>query len=768
MLTENARPTRGYRRHGAIVVALLMAATAVACSSGGDQAEPATFSVNGSVEQVSVVDATPGHRLELLDSAGANVADGTVDPLGSYLFRKVEPGSGYRVRDAADDTESDEVTVMSTRPAPPSTEIYDQTLPTGYGADGKPLELGGYGYLTTRDGTKLAINAHLPGPADKGPYPTVIEYSGYAYARPGGGESSIAAVWNALGYAVVDVNMRGSGCSGGAFDFFETLQSLDGYDVVETVARQPWAMHHKVGMIGISYGGISQLFVAQTNPPSLAAITPDSVIEGVTTTLYPGAILNTGFAYSWAEGRVADAKPASATTGQSWAWDRIKAGDKTCKANQKLHGQAVDLIAKIRENKTYDPDIVDPLTPSTFVHKIKVPTYLSCQWEDEQTGGACPFMGDDFTGTDKVWMSFTNGTHVDSLDPVQMQRQFDLLEIYLAKRKPDQTTLTAFMPAIYSAEMGIPGVEVPTDPIAAEPTYATAKAAFEQLPRVQVLYDNGQGSDTPGAPLAGFTHDFAKVNDPSIVATSFYAAADGSLTVDKPTTSTSSSFVWDPKARPKASMDPDDISDVWKAEPAYAWKALAPGKALAWASKPLTSDVVTMGGGAFDIWLQSTASDTDLQVTISEIRPDGQEIFVQNGWLRASYRKLDPKRSTPLQPVPSARKKDLAPLPKGTYSEVQIPLYAHGHAFRKGSRIRVSIEAPGGDQPQWAFDTLKPKGTVTNTVAISPTMPSHLVLPVVGGLEVPTPLPTSCKGMRGEPCRDYVEFTNTPGQVPPG
>ena len=30
--------------------------------------------------------------------------------------------------------------------------------------------------------------------------------------------------------------MRGTGCSGGAFDYFEPLQGLDGYDVIETVA----------------------------------------------------------------------------------------------------------------------------------------------------------------------------------------------------------------------------------------------------------------------------------------------------------------------------------------------------------------------------------------------------------------------------------------------------------------------------------------------------------------------------------------------------
>src|SRR5581483_6466240 len=146
----------------------------------------------------------------------------------------------------------------------------------------------GYQYLTTRDGTQLAIYVHpptdvttalphgMPVPVTPpGPSPTLIEYSGYAYARPpseGGAESSIEAIANIMGFTVVDVNMRGTGCSGGAFDFFEPLQGLDGYDVIETIARQPWVLNHKVGMMGISYGGISQLFTAQLNPPSLAAI----------------------------------------------------------------------------------------------------------------------------------------------------------------------------------------------------------------------------------------------------------------------------------------------------------------------------------------------------------------------------------------------------------------------------------------------------------------------------------------------------------------
>ena len=258
-----------------------------------------------------------------------------------------EPGEGevlIRVR-AADGTTSDPITVISTRPAPPSTDVYNQTIPTD-----------GYGYMTTRDGTQLAYSVHPPQDVSNAAgldlphlpispsYPTLVEYSGYGYSDPAGPQSGIAALANIMGFAVVDVNMRGTGCSGGAFDFFEPLQSLDGYDIVETVARQPWVAHNKVGMLGISYGGISQLFTAQMQPPSLAAISPLSVLDATQTTLYPGGILNTGFALNWAKERVHDAKPSGPGAGQDYAAKRIAGGDQTCKDNQVLHPEAANLL----------------------------------------------------------------------------------------------------------------------------------------------------------------------------------------------------------------------------------------------------------------------------------------------------------------------------------------------------------------------------------------------------------------------------------------
>ena len=173
----------------------------------------AAVKARGSVEQVQVTGARKGAKLTLV--RGSKHISKRAGKLGGAVCRKLTPGT-YRLG-------SKRVSVISARSAPPSKKLYSQKIPKR-----------GYGYLTTRDGTKLAIDVHLP--AGPGPYPTLVEYSGYGYANPDGAQRGISQIANLLGYAVVDVNMRGTGCSGGAFDYFEPLQLLDGYDVIETVA----------------------------------------------------------------------------------------------------------------------------------------------------------------------------------------------------------------------------------------------------------------------------------------------------------------------------------------------------------------------------------------------------------------------------------------------------------------------------------------------------------------------------------------------------
>jgi uncharacterized protein len=698
-------------------VVAAVAALMTTCAAG---AQAKTLSVRGSVEQVQVTGAEAHQTLTLRTKNHKKVQTRKAGPLGGAVFRNVKPGKGYRVNAAKP------VTVLSQRSAPPSTKVYNQKLPSK-----------GYGYLTTRDGTKLAIALRLP-TGVKPPYPTLIEYSGYGYADPAGGESSIAQIAQLLGYAVVDVNMRGTGCSGGAFDYFEPLQGLDGYDVVETVARQPWALHHKVGMMGISYGGISQLFVGATRPPSLAAITPLSVIDNTQTTLYPGGMLNTGFALSWAKDRVHDAKAASKTGGQAWALKRIQGGDGTCKANQDLHPEAVDLLAKTEANDHYVASVADPLSPITFVDKITAPTFLACQFTDEQTGGHCPALASHFTAAKRKWFTFTNGLHIDSLDPATFTRWYDFLELYVAQRAPNlPQALKSLAPTVFQTSMGISGLTLPADPLQGLPTYAAALDAFNKTPSVRVLFDNGAGGPGPNAPGPGFEQSFPSLPVPGTRAQSWRLG--------------SASLTWSKTTRPATSFSGSTGSGtngLWTATPSYHWTQPPAGAVASWITDPLAASTTVVGAGKVTARLAASVPDVDLQATVSEVRPDGKETFVQSGWLRASDRKLDAKKSTALAPVLSLRAKDAAPLPRGKATAITIPLYYEGHAYRAGSRIRVTIGPPRGDQPVWAFANTVPK---SGTAKVDLT-DAVLTLPAVDGVAVPTPLP-ACPALRGEPCR---------------
>ena len=533
-------------------------------------------------------------------------------------------------------------------------------------------------------------------------------------------------------------------------------------------------------MMGISYGGISQLFAAQTEPNALAAIAPLSVVDATATTLYPGGILNTGFAVAWAEQRQQNAEPASPGHGQAWATKQIEEGDQTCKANQALHGEAANLMEKIKANSTYNPAVADELDPVTFVHKIDVPTFMACQWEDEQTGGHCADLAQHFTGTTRKWFTFTNGAHIDSLDPYTYDRLYDFLELYVAKQAPivDSAVVRAAAPVIYQEAMGLAKtdlVTLPSDPIQEKLTYESALSAFEELPSIRVLFDNGAGKSplgttTAGDPYPGFEQSFSKFPIPGTKALSWYLGPQGTLTEKKPTTEGADSYTSNAAATPLTDFGANTGSGgLWGNASQWEWNWEQPpsDSAVSYVSAPLTSDTTAIGGGAVQLWVKSSTPNVDLQATVSEVRPDGNETFVQNGWLRASERKLATSANnmfkqapTQLQPIPTFLASDVEPMPAGQYVPVTIPLYFEGHAYRTGSRIRVTISAPNGTQPIWSFAHTEPEGgTANESIAFSPTMPSSLTLPIVPGVNVPTGLP-ACPSLRNEPCRPYEAIAN--------
>ncbi|MFM9165090.1 MAG: CocE/NonD family hydrolase [Solirubrobacterales bacterium] len=724
----------------------------------------------GSVGEAYVTGARAGAKLKL-ERAGRTVATGRADRFGSKIFYELRPGSGYRVTGGG--SKARPFRVLGKGANPKSSFYRGITLKEGLN------------YVKVRDGVELAMTVRLPAgkKLTDGPFPTVIEYSGYQVAAPGNLLDSVASqiggggggsdplvpasstavgslIAPLLGFATVSVQMRGSGCSGGAFDLFGLPTTYDGYDAVETVAAQRWVREKKVGMVGISFSGITQLFTAGTRPPHLAAITPMSVTDDTyTATGYPGGIFNKGFALSWIEERMQDARPAP-EGGQPWARALVKAGDKRCRDNQRLRLQTRNAVQLSRENPYRTPSLYDERAAAAWIGKIKAPVFLVGQYQDEQTGGHFVESLSELKGNPDVWLSLQNGVHADSLGPSTITEWVEFLKIFVAGEVPDiPASIRGLSGELYRYLADAPALPVQQSRMAGLANVGEAKAAFQRYPRVRLLMDNGAAiPGSPGAIGAAWEIGHGSWPIAETSPTTVYLGAGGTLTGEVPAAG-SAEYTADPSARPNQTLPGSGAEDAWKAQPPYDWAPIAPGKGLGFTGPVLERDVVIAGPSSMDLWVKSTAKDTDFQVTLSEVRPDGQETYVQNGWLRASHRKLYPKRSTVLNPVPTHLKQDAAPLPAGEFTLVRVPVFPVAHAFRAGSRIRVTVEATGGDRPRWDFATID-DGKAVNTVWLGGTQPSKLVLPVIAGDTAKgTPLPPA-GALRGQPGRAHVPASN--------
>ncbi|MBK8294668.1 MAG: CocE/NonD family hydrolase [Solirubrobacterales bacterium] len=732
----------------------------------------AAFKVHGSIGQAYVEDVDSSAKLLLVNRKNRIIGKGKADSLGSKLFRYLKPGKGYTVRQRQGGKVFGSPKFRVLKPgANPKQSFYDN----------KELHQG-LNYVTMRDGVELAMTVRLPAGktmAD-GPFPTVIEHSGYQTAAPHDLLNSILSgksdplapspstvvgslLGPQLGFASISVQMRGSGCSGGAFDLFGLPTTYDGYDMVETAAAQSW-VKGKVGMVGISFSGISQLFAAGTQPPNLAAVAPMSVTDDLyTATGYPGGIFNSGFALSWITERVDDAKPAP-EGGQPWAKELTTNGDpdttppnvpdQHCIDNQKLHPQALDALKVIQKNPHRTPRLFRERAPGDWMKHIKVPVFLTGQYQDEQTGGHFPESLKNLEGNKNVWVTMQNGVHTDSLGPKQFTPWIEFINLFVADRIPVVPPLVSGV--LYGSLAG-PSAPVEQSRYAGMTDVPAARAAFEKdYPRFRLLMDNGAGPWGLGAQGATWEMKSSSWPPKRVKPKRFVLGKRGKLGGKKPRRASKVKYVADPDARPLTNLVSGSVNPP---QPNLLWAPIAKRKGVGFTSSAVSNDVVIAGPSSLDLWVKSSRRDTDFQATISEVRPDGNETYVQSGWLRASHRKLDRKRSSAIDPFPTHLKRDARRMPKRKYQKVRIPIYPVTHAFRKGSKIRVTVSAVGGDRSEWEFATLD-KGKTKNTISIGGKRPSRLVLPVLAGADAqgtPLPAPTA---LRAEPNRTYVKASN--------
>lgn len=178
-------------------------------------------------------------------------------------------------------------------------------------------------YLPMRDGVLLAIDIYLPRNRKKGErLPTILHQTRYWRApklrfpfslfSKGllGRTGAMVRRFLEQGYAIVNVDVRGSGASLGVQTHPWTADEVrDGAEIIDWIIRQDWS-NGKVGSLGVSYSGTAAEFLATNKHPNLKAIAVMFALFDVyEDNAFPGGLHNAWFTESW--GRANDAMDAN-------------------------------------------------------------------------------------------------------------------------------------------------------------------------------------------------------------------------------------------------------------------------------------------------------------------------------------------------------------------------------------------------------------------------------------------------------------------------
>lgn len=734
------------RRGGVLTPLLIVTLLGVAtCLAWANRGEPLV--IRTGVGSMTVTGARAGDEL-IAEQEDGRVVEAVANEHGGAVLTGLDSGS---TRLALRRDDRDLLTRTVSVPAiddPVDLDVADLTP--------------GLNYIPTRDGTLLSAWVTLPGPIEDGPYPTVVELSVYRIGDEGDagdgigldeettGTQPATAAGRALGYATVGVNLRGTGCSGGALDFLGTATAADGHDVIETVAAQPWVANEQVGLVGYSFGALAALRTAATNPPSLAGVAALSVYGDAWTMFHPGGLDNRGFPVHWLEELDADAGPSRT----EWVRDRIDAGDQQCAENQVLRDQRVDPAHDLIDAE-FRNEAFNRISVTTWAPDIEVPVLVAGQFQDAALGADLASYFDWFTNAPTRRLVVTNGSHGDGISPQMILRYAEFLDLVVARRipRPSADVLKGLRDRIGVSEAEFPG----GPPTAPGPSDAGSREEawrrYEEQEDIEIIWGSG-AAEPPGSAAGAVATRHGSWPPGEVRPETRYLAPEGRLEEESVDHGTDATYRTDGgRAAAPWSTEGSDLLHNAFDETAPP----TPENTLRWTSDPSDGDLVLAGTASVDLWLRSDRSDVDLQAVLYEVDANGDETFIQNGWARAGFRR-ETDRSTPLHPVIDFDRGAYEPLVPGTWTRVRVGIPSFAHVVHSGSRIRLQIGTPGDRQVQWLFGP-QPDGDATIRIGQSGGRSSSLTLPVAD-LDVEVP-PAPCGSLRAQPCRSGVDFTNT-------
>ena len=532
------------------------------------------------------------------------------------------------------------------------------------GAELPSLDLGGvreeHVMIPMRDGTRLS--AYVYSPSGRGPWPVILEQR-YAPITGNASRKELAAL-AAHGYVAARVNFRGSQLSEGVWRGYRALawgEQKDGYDLVEWFARQPWSKG-KVGTFGGSQGGFAQNFLAVTQPPHL-------VCQFMT---------DTGLSLFHEGYRIGGATRP----------ERFKKMDPT--ARDPADNRA--LMADWLQHPDYD-DYWRAEDCTLHIGRMNVPCFTVGSWYDFMSVGSID--------------SFVGRQHRGG--PNSRSRQQLLLGPWLHGGSPKPNKI---------GELEFPE----------NARFDTSAQMIRWFDHFLKGVDNGVERDPtvryyvmgavgePGAP----GNEWRTANDWPVASreTSLYLHADGKLDATTPVaTASSTAYASDPR-------QPMQIPFVAfpGARDARAFEGQKDVRTFT--TEPLAAPVEWTGKVRAELYVASTARDTDFIVRVTDVYPDGRSILIMDYVRRARYRD-GWENQVLMQP--------------GRIYKVAFDVGSLSQIFNRGHRIRITVASTGdpfyepNPQTGEAFTNDFPANAVaaTNTIFHERAQASRVIAPVV-------------------------------------
>ncbi len=557
-----------------------------------------------------------------------------------------------------------------------------------------------------RDGTVLYADVYRP--SKPGRYPVILYRHPYNKA-PVASLTYAHAVWYARhGYMVVNQDVRGRWKSEGEWYPF-LHEADDGEDTVEWAAALPGS-NGRVGMMGFSYYGATQLQAALRRPPSLRCICP-----GMTTgQYYDGWTYNQGalalaFTASWATflaigeaQRRGDDAAAGALLGAFFGgpnlYGYLPLRDYPPLAQSGLAPYFQDWL----DHPTYD-DYWRRWSVDTDYSRVDVPALHVGGWYDVFLSGTVG----NFNGLRQGAGSERSRAQQKLLVGPWYHIPWTPMpgSVYLGPQASNQAVndwqLRWFDQFLKDEERGV----------------------LDAAVTLFVLGENAWRDEREWPPRGTrfvdyYLHSDGRANS---------ATGDGTLSPESPGHEPPDIYSYDPvfpvpsvgghsccfpNVAPMG-MEPQGLPEAFNG-------------VLVYTSEPLERDLTVIGPVSATLYAATDAADTDFTVKLCDVHPNGVSYNIQKGIVRASY------RDSLTDPTPI--------VPNEIY-EYTVNLGPTANVFKAGHRIRVDVSS--SDFPQWDrnLNTGGPLGTqglararVANQVVLhSDRYASRISLPIAEG-----------------------------------